>query len=348
MRIYFYNDYLYGRGGMETVVPKVCKQLMERGHDVRIILQRHSQFSDWTNGLHVTYIEEEFESNELVNIGGTKDMFLLKEVFKKLPRPDVIVPLDIENILPARTASEVYKKRPQIISWIHLSVRVLNYRENFKYADAHLSISYANLHDIGEVDPNGPIYLVYNPVETDTKYIPRPEIPNFVFLGRLSHQKRLDRFLHALANVQGEWSLQIVGEGDDGPYFMELAEKLGIAEKITWEGWQSSPWDVINEATALLLTSDFEGLPVCIIEANAHGVPVIAGDCPTGPKDMIENGVNGWLYPFQDVVALSSVLQGIVNKEIPLPKMEKVKEAVKDYEVHKVIDRIEQAFLNHC
>lgn len=350
MRIYVYSNYLYGRGGMETVIPMVCKNLMERGHEVKIILMNRSAFSDWTLGVPVICVESEMKQNHWQNNGNDTfgRILMLQEIFRRLPIPDVIVPVDIESIIPARNASEVYTNRPQIISWIHLSVKVLNHRENFKFADGHLSISKENVYEIRKIDEHGSIHLVYNPVLMKTKFVPRPAIANFIFLGRLSYGKRLDRMLYALADISGDWTLQVIGEGEDGPYFKRLAEELGLNHRIIWEGWQSKPWEVVKEANALLLTSDYEGLPMCIIEAHAHGIPVIAGDCPTGPAEIIQNGINGWLYPYQDVIALSSILEGVVQKGIPLPSHELVKQTASDYDVEKVVDRIEQAFLQEC
>lgn len=351
MRIYFYNHYLYGRGGMETVVPMVCKYLMKRGHDVKIILMKKSEYTDWTLGIPVIYLEAEVESkqNRYADANETYGrIMMLQEGLRRLPAPDVIVPMDIENIIPARIASEVYIDRPKIISWIHLSLKVLKNQKNLIFADAHLSINKENMLELRKLDEYGPTYLVYNPVSMQTDVISRPTIPNFIFLGRLGHQKRLDRVLHALANVSGDWTLQVIGDGDKGPGYKKLAKELGIDDRITWEGWKIRPWEVIKKASAMLLSSDFEGFPVCIIESHAHGIPVIAGDCPSGPAEMIQNGINGWLYPYRDVVALSSILNGVVQKEILLPSQETVKQTALDYDVEKVVNRIEKALLDQC
>jgi UDP-D-galactose:(glucosyl)LPS alpha-1,6-D-galactosyltransferase len=336
---------------METVVPMVCRYLIERGHEVKIILMSKSEFFYWSLGIPVIYIESEIELNQWQNVD-TNDTFgrmlMLQKIFRRLPAPDVIVALDIDSIIPARNASEVYDIRPRIISWIHLSVKVLNRRKNFKFADGHLSISKENVNEIRKIDEHGSIHLVYNPVSMKTKSIPRPTIANFIYLGRLSYGKRLDRILYSLADISGDWTLQVIGEGDYGPYYKKLAEDLGLNHRITWEGWKTKPWGVVREATALLLSSDFEGLPMCIIEAHAHGIPVIAGDCPSGPAEMIQNGINGWLYPYQDVIAFSSILEGVVQKGIPLPSHELVKQTASDYDVEKVVERIEQAFIQEC
>lgn len=351
VRIYFYNHYLYGRGGMETVVPMVCRHLMEKGHEVKIILMRRSEFTDWAHGIPVVYVESEVEPSEWQNVDINEidgQTLMLQKIFKRLPAPDVIIPLDIYSILPTRNASETYGHRPRILSWIHLSVKVLNGRENLKFADGHLSISKENVNEIRKVDEHGSVHLVYNPVSMKTRFIPRPKVANFIYLGRLSHSKRLDRILYALSDISGDWTLQVIGEGDDGLYYKQLAEELGINDRIAWEGWKEKPWEVVREATALLLTSDFEGLPMCIIEAHAHGIPVVAGDCPSGPAEMIQNGINGWLYPYQDVIALTSILEGVVQKELSLPSHEAVKQTARDYDVERVVERIEQAFIKEC
>lgn len=85
MRIYFYNNYLYGRGGMETVVPMVCRSLIQRGHEVKIILINKSEFLDWSVGIPVIYIESEIEQNQWQNVN-TNDIYgctlILQKIFK--------------------------------------------------------------------------------------------------------------------------------------------------------------------------------------------------------------------------------------------------------------------------
>jgi UDP-D-galactose:(glucosyl)LPS alpha-1,6-D-galactosyltransferase len=92
-----------------------------------------------------------------------------------------------------------------------------------------------------------------------------------------------------------------------------LAIALNISDRVIWHGWLDNPWDEIHEATALVLTSDYEGLPMVIGEAMTRGVPVISTDCPTGPADYIEQGVNGWLIPTGDQSMLLEALRQVIH-----------------------------------
>ncbi|MFT8372829.1 MAG: glycosyltransferase [Liquorilactobacillus satsumensis] len=61
------------------------------------------------------------------------------------------------------------------------------------------------------------------------------------------------------------------------------------------KGWVTNPWQQLKEMDALLLSSNYEGFPMVILEAISRGVPSISYDCPTGPADIIIDGVNGYL-----------------------------------------------------
>uniref|UniRef100_A0A182SZJ6 Glycosyl transferase family 1 domain-containing protein n=1 Tax=Anopheles maculatus TaxID=74869 RepID=A0A182SZJ6_9DIPT len=127
-------------------------------------------------------------------------------------------------------------------------------------------------------------------------------------------QKRLKDLLDSLVALQGEWRLHVVGDGADLFQCQQYAEKLGFAGRVLWHGWQARPWlyakTNIGDLKALVLTSAFEGLPMTLLEAMAHGVYCVSSDCPTGPADVID-GINGRLYPVKQQAELTKILQGL-------------------------------------
>ena len=134
-------------------------------------------------------------------------------------------------------------------------------------------------------------------------------------VGTKLHQKGFDRLVAAFAALQTDfpdWSLVILGI-DDVPY-----RGVNQAARLrTLMGSQSSrlilPGKVGNvadwyEASALFaLSSRFEGYPNVLLEAMASGLPCLAVDCPTGPSDLIDPGLNGWLV--SEKVASSDMAQ---------------------------------------
>ena len=82
-----------------------------------------------------------------------------------------------------------------------------------------------------------------------------------------------------------EYELDIIGDGPDRTYLENLAVELNIDKNINWLGWVDKPWEKVELATALILSSDYEGCPMVLIQSLGRGIPVIATDC-SGVTDL--------------------------------------------------------------
>lgn len=139
-----------------------------------------------------------------------------------------------------------------------------------------------------------------------------------VAMGRLCFQKGFDILLHSFAKVAAkhcDWYLVILGEGVDRSSLQEIAVRLGIAEKVRMMGLVSDPERVLSSADLFVLPSRYEGFPNALMEAMACGLPVISADCPSGPRDIIRNEVDGLLVPPEDVDALAAALDSLMSSE---------------------------------
>lgn len=130
--------------------------------------------------------------------------------------------------------------------------------------------------------------------------IPRAEPncpPRILMLGRLSIQKDPLLAVRALALVRDlDWSFEVIGDGPLGADLRALAATLGIADRITFSGWQAAD-DVsrrLHASDVLLMTSLHEGLPVAAIEALQHGLAIV-GSRIGGLADVVADGGNGFL-----------------------------------------------------
>lgn len=164
----------------------------------------------------------------------------------------------------------------------------------------------------------------------------------FIYVGRLSGEKHIERILCSFAQTPPCATLQIIGDGPERDSLHRLAESLGLSGRVEWTGWVKDAWAEVQEASALVLTSSSEGLPLVLLEAAARGVPLIAMDCDYGPREIV-NPENGWLLPLGDAAALAVLLQRIVNGEAALPPAEAVMETARPFGVEVVTDRIEDA-----
>jgi glycosyltransferase involved in cell wall biosynthesis len=107
--------------------------------------------------------------------------------------------------------------------------------------------------------------------------------------------------------------LVIVGNGAFKQELEALAVQLGIAPRVHFVGHQDNPHALIANARVHVLSSRYEGMPMVLLEALAHGRPIVATDCPTGPREILDDGRAGMLVPIGDVDAMADALARIVT-----------------------------------
>lgn len=137
-------------------------------------------------------------------------------------------------------------------------------------------------------------------------------------IGRLVPQKGFDLLLAAFARLQGrfsDWDLVILGEG---PLQAELAATVareGLSDRVRLAGLTSTVDEYLAQADVFVLPSRFEGFPNALCEAMSWGVASIAADCPSGPREIVQDGVDGVLVPPEDVPALTAALARLMSSD---------------------------------
>ena len=134
--------------------------------------------------------------------------------------------------------------------------------------------------------------------------------PFIVALGRLTEVKRLDLLIDAYAhsNMQEECDLLIIGEGDMRPALEAQITDLGLKDQVILTGSQANPFRYLKQAELLVLSSRTEAFPMVLIESLVLSCPVIATDCPTGPREIVIDGENGLLVDNGNQEALTEAL----------------------------------------
>ena len=140
--------------------------------------------------------------------------------------------------------------------------------------------------------------------------------PTIVAIGRLAWEKGYDRLLRAFARIapdRPEWKLVIWGEGDGRAALEALRSELGLDDRVTLPGVTRTPLDELSAASILALSSLREGFPMVIVEAFACGVPVVAFDCRSGPRELVRDGINGRLVAVDDEAGLAAALATLMD-----------------------------------
>jgi len=135
--------------------------------------------------------------------------------------------------------------------------------------------------------------------------------PAVVGVGRLQHQKRFSLLIDAFAGLAKrypDWTLYIFGDGPLRDRLGVQIEGHGLADRIELPGIITPIDGLLRQADLFVLSSAYEGFPMSLCEAMANGVAVISTDCPTGPEEIIRDGVDGILVKNDDLTALGNAM----------------------------------------
>ncbi len=177
-----------------------------------------------------------------------------------------------------------------------------------------------------EVAPRGVLLPATGPAETDLARAADP-LPHSWFededggrprvissVANLVPRKGQDTIVRALPAIRaavGDVRLALVGRPDDVAFartLNRLAEDLGVREHLWLAGYRSDALSFIRHADVFVLASHTEGCPRVLIEAMASGTPVVATDCPIGPRFLLDDGRYGQLVPVGDVDGLAGAV----------------------------------------
>lgn len=165
------------------------------------------------------------------------------------------------------------------------------------------------------VIPN-PVLLASPEGKTPTELLPKR--PAVVALGNFYPQKGLDLLLEAFARLKDknpDWTLMILGEGPLRPELESLRTKLGLNSCVHLPGLVKNPYQILCQADLFVMSSRWEGWSMALAEAMSCGLPVIAADCPVGPREIIHDGIDGVLVPPEDPEALAEVMSRLMSDE---------------------------------
>lgn len=330
-KITFFISSLNG-GGAEGVCINLANALSKRGWSITIVIL------NLTNAEYKNRIED---SVELISLNVSNSRYAFFKMRKLLLNNNIqkVVAFDyIMTILLVLIRVTLKSKFYIIMRNINTLSQKKNMKKTFKqkivysllnkifYKVDHI-VNQCNamkddLLSLHSLNPKN-ISVIYNPVNKrieDTS-INSSDIKKedfFLCVGRLEKQKSFEYAIKAFANISKlhpNFRLKIVGKGSLETYLRKITIECGIENKIDFEGFQQDIIPYYQKATATVLTSMYEGFPNVLIESITLGTPVISFNCPSGPKEIIEDGVNGYLVEYQDIDDLSlKMLKVIENK----------------------------------
>ncbi|BCX11979.1 MAG: glycosyl transferase [Thermosynechococcus sp.] len=163
--------------------------------------------------------------------------------------------------------------------------------------------------------------------------------PVIIGIGRLTKAKNFPLLLQAFSWLAKTHRarLLILGEGKLREKLTHLARNLGLGhDDVQMPGSVANPFAYLSRAALFVLSSDWEGLPGVLIEALACGTPVVSTDCPSGPREILEEGKWGRLVPVGDAKALAEAMDEVLRT--PRDRLPDVRKRAEDFNQERAIN----------
>lgn len=169
-----------------------------------------------------------------------------------------------------------------------------------------------------------------------------------VALGRLDHQKNFVSLINSFRLVSQrhpDWTLRIYGVGSQERMLDERIQTLNLQDRIKLMGYTKYVQSALKDGSIFCLSSIEEGFALVIVEAMECGVPVVSYQCPCGPKDIVSDGVDGFLVPVNDERAMADrICQLIEDEELRHKMGAAAKETAKKYHIENITKQWMQLF----
>jgi len=329
-------------GGMERVTLAIAKGIADRGYQVDLLL---------VNG-EGPFMSQIPDNITVIDFGTTRALKtipgLVRYLWQKKPQSMLCAMGHIG--LMAIIAQILSLSKTNIFIVIHttmsLSTRYLPptkrrilFETTRLYAKARwiIGVSQGVVDDLEQNTriPKEKLCVVYNPVVTPQlkqamnepighKWLQDKSVPVVLAAGHLLHLKGFDVLIQAFYHVvaQQQARLIIIGEGSQRDMLTELIQKQNLEDCVDLHGFANNPYSFMKNADLFVLSSRSEGLPTVLIEAMACGCPVVSTDCPSGPREILNDGEYGKLVPVNNPQALAEAILESLSEEHDLSKIQ--------------------------
>lgn len=331
-------------GGAERAITIVANGLAANGTKVTLVLGRSSG----------PYLDLVNSTVEIVDLGTDSMVRALPRLVRHLrtARPDALLAAMSHANVVAALAHRIARSQARLVlsERAHLGSVFEEYRDlrmrvtrvlmrlTYPWANQVITVSRGVAEDLPHHVPIAPdrIAVVYNPIVDDVlrqqaeaapshPWLASRDIPVVLGAGRLIPAKDFPTLLRAFARVRRDRPVRllILGEGESRSELCALAEALGVAEHVALPGFDPNPFAAMRAARLFVLSSRFEGLPGVLIQAMACGTRVVSTDCPSGPREVLEDGKWGTLVPVGDEGALARAMEAALDDSRPPPVRER-------------------------
>lgn len=353
-------------GGAQRVMALMANHWAAQGHDVTLVSlcsqsQDRFELHHLVNRVPLNLMSVSAHLGQALSQNAVR-VLRLRDELRRL-QPDVVISfMDTTNVLTILAScglnipviiSERVDPRLHAIGAAWNTLRSLLYRR----ADALVVQS----PDLGgwakEVAGDARVAIIPNPIKPmfngSAKAAHRlGDGHTVVAMGRLVRQKGFDLLIEAFARCaeqHPEWSLVILGEGEERSNLESLLAAKGLQDRVRLAGQVPYPGQTLGQADLFVLSSRFEGFPNALMEAMACKLAVISTDCPSGPRDIVRDGVDGLLIPPDDIYALAKGMDRLMANPAERQRLGAcAMEVIERFSIEKIMSMWDELLAHTC
>lgn len=321
MKLTFVTSTLHA-GGAERVISLLANSFCQKGYEVEIVcINKHLVFYPIDEKVKVWFAEDEVKSPSILK----KVLWLRNHI--KNDRPDVVIAFMLEVycvtlasligihvpvISSERIDPHFFGRAKGLLRWLLLR------------RTTHLVVQTVRIKDFYSAKLQSRTTIIPNPV-TDKVFSLSPTLKQkrIIAVGRLAYQKNYPMMFRAFAKVHHDfpdWQLVVYGNGPQKEEIRGVIERLGMEGHIILAGKSDHVVEEMNKSSLFVMSSDYEGMSNALLEAVCVGLPVISTDV-SGAKDLITEGVNGYIVPVGNERALTLALSSMLSSPEKMDEM---------------------------
>lgn len=315
-------------GGAERVLTNLCNAWSARGDDVTLIptfSQGGRPFYDIAESVEVIYLADVVGAKKKNPATYARRVIALRRLITDRA-PDVIISF-MYNVNVAAILTTAFLRIPLIIcersdpgSRSPYGFWEICAKLTYRFADMFTVQTASLAEKVPRLYPGlAKVRVVPNPLSNDFLIpVHRAEgrRMRLVSVGRLVPEKQVERMIRAFSDLSSKfdnWDLHIFGDGPERPMLESEIARTGLQHRVFLRGRTKTPWQVMSQADAFMMTSRHEGFPNALLEAMATGLPCAVFDCPSGPREITRNGEDALLIPLNDHAGLVSALARLMG-----------------------------------
>ena len=326
INVCFFSGDITRSGGTERVsiiiANELCRNEKYNVSFVSLEERREDSFYEIDSKITMYKLYKHLERS-IIHIVG-----IVRRLIKFIKNDNIDVLVDIDGILDLYSLPAKLFTGVKVISWEHFNFyqnpfvpyRKLSRKMAAKWADAIVTLTEE---DKGYYNDNlkikCPIQCIYNPIIWDNKeHTYNKNFKILLSVGRLTYQKGFDMLVEIAKDIlpnNPEWKWIVLGEGEDRELLESKINDYNLQKQVVLKGNVDNVEEYYENAAVFVMTSRFEGLPMTLLETKPYKLPIVSFKCKTGPAELVEDGVNGYLIEEDNIHEMGKTLLELMNDE---------------------------------